>query len=211
MTNLLPQGPIFAPPCFGNSRRWQGMRIGLLGGSFNPPHAGHLHIARRARVQLGLDFVWWIITPQNPLKKVKGMAPYMERYNAVEEMLAPYPFQIPTHLEAQMETQYTYQTLTGLRQSFPKTDFIWLCGMDNAHIFHKWDHWQDILLTLPLAFISRPPAATLVKNCPVKMVANIPHYYTPQGRKTDLKHPGIYWLTGNKMLDISSTKIRNNQ
>ena len=157
---------IISPPELGNARRWQGLRVGLLGGSFNPPHAGHLHIAHSARLQLGLDVIWWIVTPQNPLKKIKGMAPYAERYRAVEAMLASHPRHVPTHIEAEMATRYTYETVVELRRFFPKTDFIWLCGMDNAHIFHQWEHWQDILLTMPLAFIARPPATGLIKTVP---------------------------------------------
>ena len=199
----------FAPPTLKDGQRWRGMRIGLLGGSFNPPHAGHLHIARIAKAKFGLDFIWWIITPQNPLKKTKGMAPYEERYNNVQEMLKTFPRQLPTHLESDLGTNYTFETLLELRQHFPHTDFLWICGMDNAHIFHKWDHWQDILELCPITFIARPPASHLVKNIPLRMVKNIPQYHTTQGRKTGLKSPGIFWLEGNKMLDISSTKIRN--
>ena len=81
--------------------------------------------------------------------------------------------------------------------------------MDNALIFHKWDHWQDLLENMPITFIARPPAGNLVKNCPIRMY-NHPQYYQAFGRKTDLKKPGIYWLQGTKMLDISSTNIRNN-
>lgn len=201
----------FTPPTLKDGHRWRGLRVGLLGGSFNPPHAGHLHIARMAKAKFGLDFVWWIVTPQNPLKQTKGMAPYAERYAEVQAMLENFPRQMPTHLEAELGTRYTFETVYALRKNFPQTDFIWICGMDNAHIFHKWDKWQRILEMMPLTFIARPPATQLVKGCPVRMLDNIPHYHGAFGRKTDLKSPGIYWLEGNKMLDISSTKIRNNK
>lgn len=198
----------FRPPTLLDSDRWSGMRIGLLGGSFNPPHAGHLHIARMAQIQFGLDFVWWIVTPQNPLKDAKHICPYEERFQKTVSMLAPHPRQIPTHLEAQLGTHYTYQTLSALRHHYPKTDFLWICGMDNAHIFHQWDHWQSILEICPITFIARPPAATLVKNCPVRMQSKIPQFYATHGAKTDLNKSGIYWIKGQKMVDISSTKIR---
>lgn len=200
----------FAPPTLKDGQRWRGLRIGLLGGSFNPPHAGHLHIARIAKAKFGLDFVWWIVTPQNPLKKTKGMAPYKERHANVKKMLGTFPRQMATHLESELGTSYTFETLLELRTHFPQTDFLWICGMDNAHIFHQWDRWQDILDLCPITFIARPPASHLVKNCPLRMVSDIPHHHKTQGRKTDLKSAGIYWLEGNKMLDISSTKIRNN-
>ena len=201
----------FTPPTLKDAHRWNGMRIGLLGGSFNPPHEGHMHIARMARAKFGLDFVWWIVTPQNPLKKRTGMAPYAERYANVENMLRGFPRQMATHLEADLGTNYTYQTIRGLKKAFPKTDFLFICGMDNAHIFHKWDKWQRILEMIPITFIARPPATNLVKGCPIRLLDNISHWHGAFGRKTNLKQPGIYWLEGNKMLDISSTEIRKNK
>lgn len=206
---MRPSPNIFTPPTLHDGARWRGLRIGLLGGSFNPPHAGHLHIARIAKAKFGLDFVWWIVTPQNPLKAKTHIRPYTERHAAVTQMLANKPSQMPTHLEAELGTTYTFETVSKLRQHFPATDFIWICGMDNAHIFHKWDRWQHILEMMPITFIARPPAPHLVKGCPIRMLNNIPHYHQAFGIRTDLKNPGIYWLEGNKMLDISSTKIRN--
>lgn len=197
------------PPNLYDFNRWKGLRIGLLGGSFNPPHAGHVHIARMARARFGLDFVWWIITPQNPLKKKKGMAPYEERCQKVDKILQPYSRQIPTDLEHQMGTRYTHETISQLRHHYSQTDFLWICGMDNAHIFHQWDEWQHILDMIPIAFIARPPAPNLVRNCPLRAYKKIPHYFDAYGRDTDLSNPGVYWLKANKMLDISSTKIRN--
>ncbi|HPD82423.1 MAG: nicotinate (nicotinamide) nucleotide adenylyltransferase [Alphaproteobacteria bacterium] len=201
----------FTLPTLQDGFRWRGLRVGLLGGSFNPPHAGHLHIARIAKAKFGLDFVWWIVTPQNPLKDTKGMAPYNERYQNVENMLHHMPRQMPTHLESELGTTYTFETISKLREHFPFTDFLWICGMDNALIFHKWDKWQRILETCPITFIARPPAHQLVKGCPIRMLDNISHHHQAYGRRTDLKSPGIYWLEGNKMLDISSTQIRNSE
>ena len=199
---------VLTPPSLHDGYRWRGMRIGLLGGSFNPPHDGHLHIARLAQAKFGLDFVWWIVTPQNPLKETKGMRPYKERYAHVEDMLSPYPQQMPTHLESQLGTTYTFETVIELRRHFPQTDFLWICGMDNAHIFHKWDRWQELLEVIPITFIARPPATHLVKGCPVRQAHRVPQWHSTIGRQTDLKTPGIYWLEGSKMLDISSTEIR---
>ncbi len=202
---------IITPPTLRDPHRWRGLRIGLFGGSFNPPHAGHVHIANLARIKFDLDFVWWIISPQNPLKNTRQTRPYRERYNHVENVLHHCPKQLPTHLEKELGTQYTYETIRGLKTYFPQTDFIWICGMDNAHIFHKWDQWQDIIKQVPVAFIARPPAKNLVKHCPLRMTKKIEHKFTAQGRHTNLSKPAIYWLTGDKMLDISSTKIRKNK
>ncbi|MEM6811870.1 MAG: nicotinate-nucleotide adenylyltransferase [Pseudomonadota bacterium] len=199
----------FSSPSLLETNRWDGLRIGLFGGSFNPPHEGHLHIARLARAKFGLDFIWWIITPQNPLKNKKGIAAYSERYSQVNSMVAPFARQMPTHLEHHLGTRYTHETISRLKQQFSKTDFIWICGMDNAHIFHKWDEWQNILEMTPICFIARPPAKHLVKRSPLRQYSKIPHYFDTKGKATDLSKNGVYWLKANKMLDISSTKIRN--
>jgi nicotinate-nucleotide adenylyltransferase len=197
------------PPGLRESgRRWHGLRIGLLGGSFNPPHEGHVHISRLARAKFGLDFVWWIVTPQNPLKDTKDMRPYDERHNQVSDMLKSFPRHMPTHLEAEMKTRYTHETVTQMKKHFPHTDFIWICGMDNAMIFHRWDEWEKILHTLPICFIARPPANYLVKGCPLRQYERVPHHFGTKGRATDLSKNGVYWLKASKMLDISSTQIR---
>lgn len=196
------------PPHLLDGVRWSGMRVGLLGGSFNPPHAGHLHIARIARARFGLDFVWWLVTPHNPLKDKSIIAPYEERFAHVENMTARDPAMMATHLERDMGSRYTYETVTTLRDAFPKTDFLWICGMDNALIFHRWQRWQDILKIMPMTFIARPPAGALVRSCPLRM-ADVPHYSQTQGGRTDLSKPGVYWLTSTRMVNLSSTEIRN--
>jgi nicotinate-nucleotide adenylyltransferase len=198
------------PPTLHDAPRWRGLRVGLLGGSFNPPHAGHLHIARLAMAKFGLDFVWWIVTPQNPLKDRADMAPYTQRFERVTDMLAPHPRQMPTHLERDLGTTYTHETVSALKARYPHTHFLWICGMDNAQIFHRWDRWRDLTRELPVAFIARPPAGMIVQSCPLRLERGIPHHFEAYGRKTDLSSPGIYWIQGVKMVDISSTKIRNN-
>lgn len=199
----------FSPPLLNDAHRWAGRRVGLLGGSFNPPHEGHMHIARVAMAKFGLDAVWWIVTPQNPLKHRTGMAPYAERFAKVQEITARTPRHIATHLEHDLGTTFTYETVTALRARFSRTQFLWICGMDNAHIFHHWDRWQSLIDQIPVVFIARPPAGSLVQNAPIRMQSQIPQYHETQGRKTDLTQPGIFWIQGVKMLDVSSTKIRN--
>lgn len=190
--------------------RWRGMRVGLLGGSFNPAHEGHLHIATLALEKFGLDFVWWIVTPQNPLKQTNGMAPYDERFARVEDITAAHPRMMATHLERDLRTRYTHQTVRALKKNFPHTQFMWICGMDNAMIFHRWDRWQSLIDDIPIVFIARPPAGGLVKGCPARMLPRREQAYEAHGVKTRLSPPKITWLQGAKMVDISSTKIRNN-
>jgi len=133
---------IITPPTLYDGNRWANMRIGLFGGSFNPIHEGHLHVAHLAQIKFDLDFVWWLVTPQNPLKDKRIIRPYNERFNNVEYCLKKFPRQIPTHLESKLATNYTFETISHLKHSFSKTDFLWIAGMDNAHIFHKWDRWE---------------------------------------------------------------------
>ena len=211
MALTLQNNTIITPPRLRETMRWKDMRIGLFGGSFNPVHEGHLHIARLARVKFDLDFIWWLITPQNPLKDSKHTRPYIERYNKVDNLLKGFPRQIPTHLETEIKGNYSFETIFTLKQYFPQTQFVWICGMDNAYVFHQWDRWEDIINTIPIAFIARPPATDLVHACPLRMKTNIIHKYKTIGRNTDLTKPTIYWLSGSKMLDISSTEIRNNK
>lgn len=199
---------IFSPPTLKDGPRWAGMRVGLLGGSFNPAHEGHLHIARIAMKKFGLDCVWWLVTPQNPLKEKNGLAPYDKRFASVEAIIAGDPDMVATHLERDLETRYTYDTVAALKAAYPKTDFLFICGMDNAVIFHKWDRWQDLARSIPIVFIARPPAQELVRNCPIRML-KIPQHDRPCGRRTSLKEPHIYWLSAARMLDQSSTKIRS--
>jgi nicotinate-nucleotide adenylyltransferase len=184
--------PILTPPNMKDSPRWNGLKVGLLGGSFNPAHKGHRHIARLAMAEYGLDFVWWLVTPQNPLKDKAHMAPYEVRFASVEDMIAGHPQMMATHLEQITKTNFTYETVKRLVKAYPKTDFTFICGMDNALIFHRWDRWRALARLLPIVFIARPPAGSLVKNCPARM----------------LKNPNIRFFQATKMLDISSTAIR---
>lgn len=184
---------IFLPPTLKDGEKYAGKKIGLLGGSFNPAHKGHKHIAMLALEHYGLDEIWWLVTPQNPLKDTVDMAPYADRFASVENIIDGNPRMVATHLERDLGTTYTYETVKGLREHFPKTDFLFICGMDNALIFHKWDRWQDLLDLIPFTFIDRPGAVEVVADCPLKQV----------------NHPNLRWLHGEEMVDISSTQIRN--
>lgn len=201
----------FTPPTLLDPYRWRGKRIGLFGGSFNPPHAGHLHISRLALRKLELDFVWWLVTPHNPLKDKGIISPYEDRFAAVEQMLAPFPHQMPTHLERDLGRPYTYETVKELKRHFPNTDFVWICGMDNAHIFHKWDRWRDLIREISIVFIARPPAHSLIKRVPVRLNTRYKQLFIASKRKLDLKTPSVNWMMAEKMIDISSTKLRKNK
>lgn len=132
-----------------------GLRVGLLGGSFNPAHEGHLHISLVAMTRLKLDRVIWLVSPQNPLKAQSGMAPLAARIDAARK-LARHPKIRVTAVEAALGTRFTIDTLRALRHSAPATAFFWLMGSDNALAFPRWWRWRDIAAETPIAVIARP-------------------------------------------------------
>jgi nicotinate-nucleotide adenylyltransferase len=134
------------------------LRVGLLGGSFNPAHDGHRHISLLAMQALALDEVWWLVSPQNPLKPEKGMASLAERVSGAR-VIARHPRIRVTDLEAQFETRYTIDTLCALRRVFPGYRFVWLMGADNLAQISRWRDWRAIFATVPIAVFSRPSYA----------------------------------------------------
>lgn len=129
--------------------------MGLLGGSFNPAHAGHLHIARLALQRLRLDQVWLLVSPGNPLKEAAGMAPLPDRL-ASAARIADGRRIVATGIEARLHTRYTFDTLRALRRRFPRVRFVWLMGADNLVQLPRWQHWEDIARTVPFAVMPRP-------------------------------------------------------
>ena len=131
-------------------------RVGLLGGSFNPAHAGHRHLSLEALKRLDLDEVWWLVAPQNPLKPARGMAPYETRLAEAAASLAHDRRIRVLNLEAQLGTHYTADTLDALRRRFPRTRFVWLMGADNLAQIRHWRRWTDIFDRVPIAVFARP-------------------------------------------------------
>lgn len=132
-----------------------GQAIGLLGGSFDPPHAGHVHITQEALKRFGLYEVWWLVSPGNPLK-ARGPAPLARRMAAAEHLLRGHPRVVVTDIEAKIGTRYTAETITELTALYRGTRFVWLMGADNLAQFHRWDRWQQIIETVPLGVLARP-------------------------------------------------------
>lgn len=131
------------------------MRIGLLGGSFNPAHAGHAYIARAALRLLRLDQVWLLVSPGNPLKSSADMAPFAQRL-ASAERLCTHPHLRATDIEYRLGTRFTADTLQALRQRFPRAQFVWLMGADNLRQFPSWRRWEHITRLMPIAVLPRP-------------------------------------------------------
>lgn len=130
-------------------------RIGLLGGSFNPAHGGHRRISLFAREALGLDEVWWLVSPGNPLKPQAGMAPLAARVKSAICQARRAPIRV-TAIERELGTRYTVDTLHALMRRYPRREFVWLMGADNLAQFHKWKDWRAIARALPIAVIARP-------------------------------------------------------
>ena len=131
-----------------------GRRIGLLGGSFDPPHAGHRHITLEALKRFQLDEVWWLVSPGNPLK-TRGPAPLGDRMAAAKDLM-DHPRVRVTDLEAKLGTRYTAATLDALQVRYLGVSFVWLMGADNLASFHRWDRWRTIFETVPLGILARP-------------------------------------------------------
>jgi nicotinate-nucleotide adenylyltransferase len=140
--------PVCPPPAF------PGMRIGLLGGSFNPAHEGHLHISVEALRRLGLDRIWWLVTPGNPLKSHGELASLPGRI-AVARQVAAHPRIDVTGFEAALPTAYTVDTVAYLLRRFRGVNFVWLMGSDNLAQFHRWRQWRKLLAMLPVAVMHR--------------------------------------------------------
>ncbi|MCL4671967.1 MAG: nicotinate-nucleotide adenylyltransferase [Sphingomonadaceae bacterium] len=130
-------------------------RIGLLGGSFNPAHGGHRRISLFAREALGLDEVWWLVSPGNPLKPRAGMAPLAKRMRSARREARRAPIRV-TAIERELGTRFTVDTLRALARRFPRHEFVWLMGADNLAQFHHWRDWRGIARTMPIAVIARP-------------------------------------------------------
>jgi nicotinate-nucleotide adenylyltransferase len=129
--------------------------IGLLGGSFNPAHSGHRAISLQALRALGLDEVWWLVSPGNPLKDQAGMASLESRYLSALAAARTAPIRV-TAIERELGTRYTVDTLRLLRRRYPSTRFIWLMGADNLAQFHLWREWREIAKLVPIAVVTRP-------------------------------------------------------
>ncbi|WP_206110030.1 nicotinate-nucleotide adenylyltransferase [Peteryoungia ipomoeae] len=132
-----------------------GMVVGLFGGSFNPPHQGHTLVAEIAIRRLGLHQLWWMVTPGNPLKSHRELAPLADRLSACEAMAEDPRIKV-TAFEKALGTSYTAKTLDYIRARNSAVHFVWVMGADNLAGFHRWQHWQKIASTFPIAVIDRP-------------------------------------------------------
>jgi len=132
---------------------YEGLTIGLFGGSFNPAHSGHLHVAKAGLRDLALDQIWWLVSPQNPLKPKQPS--YESRVASVQALQLPPRMKI-SHIENEAGTNYTIDLLRLLKKRYPRTNFIFLMGADNFNQLPRWKNWEEIISSFPIAIISRP-------------------------------------------------------
>ncbi|RYH09517.1 nicotinate-nucleotide adenylyltransferase [Tropicimonas sp. IMCC6043] len=183
-----------------------GQAIGLLGGSFDPPHEGHVHITREALKRFGLDRVWWLVSPGNPLKP-HGPAPLARRLAAARSMMA-HPAVTITDLEARLGTRYTAATLMTLMKVFPDRRFVWLMGADNLAQFHRWDNWTWILANVPVGVLARPGGRMAALNAPAARFGR--HWRLPasESRRLPFVQAPAWCFCNMPMLEVSSSAIR---
>ena len=185
-----------------------GMRIGLLGGSFNPPHVAHRAISLFAIKRLKLDRVWWLVTPGNPLKDQDGLRDLNERTAAARKMASDPRIDVSC-LESVIGTRYTVDTISYLRRRASGLRFVWIMGADNLAQFHRWQNWRRIASEVPIAVIDRPPQSFRALAAPAAQA--LARYRLPEnqaGRLADQRAPAWIFLTGMK-LNLSSTGLRN--
>ncbi|WP_039020113.1 nicotinate-nucleotide adenylyltransferase [Halocynthiibacter namhaensis] len=184
-----------------------GATIGLLGGSFDPPHEGHLHISEEALKRFGLDQVWWLVTPGNPLKS-RGPAPLPKRMEACKTMLH-HPRIQATDFERHTNTRYTAQTLQALFQTYPRANFVWLMGADNLASFHHWDNWQWIMENVPIGVIARPGQRTAARTSFAAKRFDFARISGKQSHRLAHATTPAWCFINAPMNKTSSTQIRN--
>ena len=184
-----------------------GMRIGLLGGSFNPPHEGHALITRLALRRLALDRVWWLVTPGNLLKSLTALAALNARIEAARELDVG-PRVVVTDIEAQIDSRFTYGTLRWLKRRAPGVHFVWIMGADNLGQFHLWRHWRSIADLVPIVVVDRPGSTLKAVSSPAG--AALARWRAPERDATRLatmRPPALLFLHGPRS-SLSSTALR---
>lgn len=196
---MLPPNP------WGDRRR---LRVGLLGGSFNPAHAGHRHVAETALRLLGLDQVWLLVSPQNPLKSAAGMAAPAGRLASAQAVLGRHPRLAATDLEARLGTRYTADTLARLRRRFPRVHFVWLMGADNLVQVSRWSRWRRIFATVPVAILDRAPYSWTALAAPAARVMAGHRLKSTRARALATRPPPAWVFLHTRLHPASATAIR---
>jgi len=184
----------------------------LLGGSFNPAHGGHLHISELALKFLDLDQIWWLVSPQNPMKPVDGMAPFPVRLEGARRIAETDPRILVTDLESRLaSSRYTADNLNALRRRFPRLRFVWLMGGDNLVQIPKWQRWPEIFRTVPIAVFDRPSYSLKALSGPA--AKRFARYRVPASdeRRLAEMEPPAWVFFHTRLDDRSATRIRSEQ
>jgi nicotinate-nucleotide adenylyltransferase len=184
-----------------------GQRIGLMGGTFNPPHEGHVVCAETALRRLKLDQLWWIVTPGNPLKSPSGL-PSLESRMAASRALAADPAIKVTGFEAELGIPYTYATVRYVRRRFARTRFVWVMGADNLANFDRWQHWREIARLVPIAVVDRPGWHLNALASPA--VRALSRWRLPESAASRLPQckPPAWVFLATRLSETSSTTLR---
>ncbi len=182
-----------------------GLRIGLLGGSFNPAHEGHLHVSELALKKLQLDFVWWLVSPQNPLKPERGMAEFTHRLKAARNF-ARHPRIVVTDVERRLGTRFTIDTVRALKRRFKGVRFVWLMGSDNLVQFPRWRRWREIFREIPIAVVTRPGSALPARVS--KAATTFKKAAVPPDWRLALNAPPAFTMLEAKRNPASATRLR---
>jgi nicotinate-nucleotide adenylyltransferase len=196
--SIRPKPPLASP----------GQRIGLLGGSFNPPHEAHKLITETALRRLQLDAVWWMVTPGNPLKSHSELASLEHRLGLCRDMTGDDPRIKITDFEKDLPTAYTAASLSYLQLRFRQVHFVWLMGADNLASFHNWEQWRSIAAIMPIAVVDRPNWRLTAMGSPAARFMQ--RFYKPEAQASVLATtpaPAWMFMTG-PLSDLSSTAIR---
>ena len=180
--------------------------IGLLGGSFDPAHAGHVEITRHALRRFGLDRVWWMVSPANPLKTT-GPDPLLSRIRAAKRVME-HPKVNVTGIESDLGTRFTSDTIAALKQRFAQYRFVWLMGADNLNQFHKWHAWETIMNSVPIGILARSGDQMAPLNARASRIyraARLPGY---QSQLLGRQSAPCWCYLPIPMKDISSTRLR---
>ena len=181
-------------------------RIGLLGGSFDPPHKGHIYISIEAKKLLQINEIWWLVTPQNPLK-ISEPATYQERIKNCKEISKDKPILIK-EIEKKINSKYTYQTLDYLLNHYTNIKFFWIMGADNLINFHKWQKWRQILKEVSIVVFKRHGYNNqALKSIACRTFANYRINSHQINKNNFIKLPSWAWVD-NREIKISSTEIR---
>jgi nicotinate-nucleotide adenylyltransferase len=185
----------------------RGMRIGLMGGSFNPPHSGHRHVALLALKRLGLDQVWCLVSPRNPLKARNDLADFEARLAAAARVLR-HPRIRVTGFEAGLRSAYTIGTLRHLTSRHPSVRFVWIMGGDNLACFHRWQQWREILALAPMAVFDRPDWRLPALAAPAARAASGMRVSERRAQGLALMKPPAWMFLSIPLSGESSTALR---